>query len=144
MIVLGSDHGGYALKLKIAEHLDKQGIPIVDAGMHEGEECDYPDIALKAARMVASGEAVKGIVMCGTGIGVSITANKVKGIRCAVCTEPFSAKMSRAHNDCNMLALGGRVVGDELALMIVDTWLSTEAEGGRHKRRVEKIMKAEE
>jgi len=144
MIVLGSDHGGYALKLRVAGYLGEHGIPYFDVGIHEGEECDYPDIALKAAHMVASGEAEKGIVFCGTGIGVSITANKVKGVRCAVCTEPFSARMSRAHNDCNMLALGGRVVGEDLALMIVETWLNTEAESGRHKRRVDKIMKAEE
>ena len=144
MIVLGGDHGGYTLKRRVAEHLYDNGLLYIDIGMHEGEECDYPDIALKAARMVASGEAEKGIVFCGTGIGVSITANKVKGVRCAVCTEPFSARMSRAHNDCNMLALGGRVVGEDLALMIVETWLNTEAESGRHKRRVDKIMKAEE
>jgi len=143
MIVLGSDHVGYALKRRVTEYLDKRGIAYFDVGVDDGERGDYPAPALKAARAVASGEAEKGLLFCGTGIGVSITANKVKGIRCAVCSEPYSALMSREHNDCNMLALGGRVIGDEMAIMIVDVWLNAEAQGGRHKKRVDMIMKVE-
>ncbi len=138
-IALGSDHGGYNLKEEIKKHLEKKGIEYVDYGTNSTESVDYPEFGMKVAQAVTSGECEKGIVCCGTGIGISISANKVKGIRCAVVTDTFSAEMSRAHNNANVLALGERVVGIGLALKIVDVWLETEFEGGRHERRVNKI-----
>ena len=144
MIVLGSDHVGFPLKRKVMEYLEKRGLPFYDVGQFDGEAGDYPVFALKAAREVASGKAERGIIFCGTGIGISIAANKVKGIRCAVCSEPYSARLSRMHNDGNMLALGARVVGDELALMIVGEWLDAEFEGERHLRRVNQIREIED
>ena len=144
MIVLASDHLGYPLKNRVIEYLKERGIPYEDVGLAEGERGDYPVPAWKAARAVASGEADKGIIFCGTGLGISLAANKVKGIRCVVCSEPYTARMSREHNDCNMLALGARVVGGELAVMIVDTWLNTGFEGGRHQTRLEMIAKIED
>lgn len=138
-IVLASDHGGYDLKEEIKKHLTEKGYEIEDIGTHSKESVDYPKYGREAAEIVASGKADKGIICCGTGIGISLAANKVKGIRCAVVSDTFSAKMSRAHNNANMLSLGGRVVGTGLALEIVDIWLSTEFEGGRHERRVSQI-----
>ncbi len=143
-IVIASDHGGFDLKEIIKDSLIKKGYNVVDLGTNSIESVDYPDYGCKAAQMVASKEADKGIVVCGTGIGISISANKVKGIRCALCSDVYSAKMARAHNDSNMLALGGRVVGRDLALEIVNAWLTGEFEGGRHERRVNKMMKIEE
>lgn len=144
MLALACDHGGLALKKEIAKYLSEKGIEYKDFGTHTEDSCDYPLFGAMAARAVASGECEKGIIFCGTGIGISIAANKVKGVRCVVCSEPFSAKLSRMHNNSNMLALGGRVVGTELAKMIVDEWLSAEFEGQRHQRRIDLISKIEE
>ena len=144
MIALGCDKAGHALKERIKVYLTEHNLAYTDMGFDEGAEGDYPEIAHKTACAVASGKAEKGLLFCGTGIGVSIVANKVKGIRCAVCSEAYSAVMSREHNDCNMLALGARVIGGGLALSIVDAWLNASFEGGRHLRRVEQIMRIEE
>lgn len=138
-LVLASDHGGYELKEEIKKHLQENGYDFEDIGTHSTESVDYPEYGRAAAEMIAQGKADKGILCCGTGIGISLAANKVKGIRCANVSDTFSAKMSRAHNNANMLSLGGRVVGVGLALEIVDAWLNTEFEGGRHQRRVDKI-----
>jgi len=143
MIALGSDHGGLALKNHIISYLEEQGLEYKDFGCYTADSCDYPDFGAAAARAVASGECDRGIVVCTTGIGISIAANKVKGIRCALCSEPLSAEMTRRHNDANMLALGGGLVGPNLALRIVETFLNTQFEGGRHQRRVDKISALE-
>lgn len=144
MIAIASDHGGYALKEKVKVHLKELGYEVQDFGTDSLDSCDYPDYAAPAAKAVASGECEKGIVICTTGIGVSIVANKVRGVRCALCTDPFAAEMTRRHNDTNVLAMGAGLVGENLALRIVDTWLSTEFEGGRHQRRVDKVMVLED
>lgn len=144
MIAIGSDHGGFALKQEILRHLEAAGYAYKDFGTYTEESCDYPEYGEAVARAVASGEYARGILICGTGIGISISANKVRGIRAAVCTDCYSAEMTRRHNDANILALGGRVVGAGLALKIVDTFLTTEFEGGRHARRVAKIHQIEE
>lgn len=136
MIALGSDHGGYDLKERIKAYLEGKGIACRDFGCHSHESCDYPLFGKAAAEAVVSGECEKGIVICTTGIGMSISANKVKGIRCALCAEPLSAEMTRRHNNANMLALGAGMIGANLAERIVDTFLQTEFEGGRHERRV--------
>ncbi len=141
---LGSDHGGFELKEEVKKHLEKKGIEFVDYGTYSEESVDYPDYGKKVGEAVVSGDCDKGIVVCGTGIGISIAANKVKGVRCALCSESYSARMTRKHNDSNVLAMGGRVLGVELALDIVDTWLNTEFEGGRHAKRVDKIIAIEE
>lgn len=142
-IGIGNDHSALELKAEIIGFLKEKGYEIVDFGTNSTESCDYPIYGEKVACAVAAGEVEKGILICGTGLGISLAANKVEGIRAVVCSEPFTAKMSRAHNNCNILALGARVVGAELAKMIVDTWLSTEFEGGRHQRRVDMIMDIE-
>ncbi len=142
-IVLACDHGGFQLKETVKEHLVINGYDVNDIGVYNTESVDYPDYGKKAAENVAGNEADRGIVICGTGIGISIAANKVKGIRCALCTNEFMARMSRMHNNANMLALGERVIGKGLALNIVDAWLSTDFEGGRHERRVNKLMDIE-
>ena len=140
MIALGSDHGGFELKKEIAAHLEKRGLAYRDFGTYTEASCDYPDFGKAAAKAVAAGECECGIVICGTGIGISITANKIPGIRCALCTDCFCAEATRLHNDANMLALGGRVVGEGLALKIVDTFLDTPFSGDeRHIRRIAKI-----
>ena len=138
-IAIGSDHGGFNLKRKVAEFLTNEGYEVNDVGTHSTESCDYPIIARDVAKKVASGEAVKGIILCGSGVGVSIVANKVKGIRAALCHESYTARVSREHNDSNILCMGERVTGDALALDIVKTWLDTPFEGGRHKKRVDMI-----
>ena len=143
MIALGSDHGGYDLKQRVKAYLDKEGIPYQDYGCHSKESCDYPLFAKAAAEAVAKGECDKGIVICTTGIGISIAANKVKGIRCALCADSLSAEMTRRHNNANMLAIGAGIVGPNLAERIVDTFLDTQFEGGRHERRVNQIMEIE-
>ena len=144
-IAIGCDHGALALKNKVAAHLQKQGHEVIDFGTYTADSCDYPEFAAAAARAVACGECEKGIVLCTTGIGVSIAANKVKGIRCALLSDPWSAKMTRLHNDTNMMALGAGVVGENLALEIVDTWLGTEFSGEeRHSRRIHKLMALEQ
>ena len=139
-IAIACDHGALELKKTVAAHLLKKGYEVADFGCHTTESCDYPDVIAPAARAVAAGECDRGIVMCTTGIGVSIVANKVAGIRCALLSDAWSAKMTRLHNDTNMMALGGGVVGPNLALDIVDTWLETEFSGDeRHQRRVSKV-----
>ena len=143
-IAIGCDHGALALKNKVVAHLEKKGYEVQDFGTYTLDSCDYPDFAEKAAKAVASGECEKGIVLCTTGIGISIAANKVPGIRCALLHETWSAKMTREHNDTNMMAMGAAVVGELLALEIVDTWLGTEFSGeAKHQRRIDKVMALE-
>ena len=143
-ISIGCDHGALALKNKLVAHLEAQGHQVTDFGTYTLDSCDYPEFAEKAARAVAEGKADRGIVLCTTGIGVSITANKIKGIRCALLSDLMSARMTREHNDTNMMALGAGVVGEMLALQIADTWLGTDFSGGeRHQRRIDKMMALE-
>ena len=143
-VSVGCDHGALALKNKVVSHLQGKGVEVIDFGTHTLDSCDYPEFAAAAARAVASGECEKGIVLCTTGIGVSISANKIDGIRCALLSDVWSAKMTRLHNDTNMMALGAGVVGENLALEIVDTWLFTEFSGEeRHQRRIDKLMALE-
>ena len=142
-IAIGCDHGALDLKNKVIAHLTVKGYEVVNFGTDTLDSCDYPDYAAPAAKAVASGECDKGIVLCTTGIGVSITANKVKGIRCALLSDVMSARMTRQHNDTNMMAIGAAVVGQMLALEIIDTWLGAEYEGGRHQRRIDKMMALE-
>ena len=144
MIAIASDHGGYTLKEHIKAYLAAKGITCEDFGTNSTDSCDYPDFAKPAAEAVANGQCEKGIVICTTGIGISISANKVKGIRCALCTDTLTAEMTRRHNDANMLAMGAGIVGPMLAERIVDTFLATEFEGGRHARRVAKMMEIEQ
>jgi ribose 5-phosphate isomerase B len=140
MIAIGSDHGGFDLKEKVIAHLKEQGIECKDYGCYDKSSCDYPIYGRAVAEAVAKGECEKGIVICTTGIGISITANKVKGIRCALCADTVSAKLTRLHNDANVLAMGAGIVGDNLALGIVDTFFGTEFSGEeRHQRRVDLI-----
>ena len=140
MIAIGSDHGGFALKQEVMAHLKDRGIEFKDYGTYDEKSCDYPEYGKKVAHAVVSGEAEKGILICGTGIGISITANKIKGIRCALCADTFSAEATRLHNDANVLAMGGRTIGPGLALKIVDTFLDTEFSGEeRHIRRISMI-----
>lgn len=142
-IAIGSDHGGFKLKQEIVKILQQDNVLHEDLGTYSTESVDYPDIAWKIANAVAAGGFDRGIIICGTGIGVAIAANKVKGIRAALCNDVYSAAMSRAHNDANILTLGERVTGIGLAGMIVKTWLSTDFEGGRHSGRIEKISRLE-
>ena len=142
-ISIGSDHGGYELKQELIAYLQEQGHQVKDCGCCDKSSCDYPDFGEAAARAVASGECERGIVVCTTGIGISISANKVRGIRCALCSEPYSAEMTRRHNDANMLAMGAGFTGAMMAKRIVDVFLSTQFEGGRHQRRVDKIAAIE-
>ncbi len=143
MLAIGCDHGGYALKCEVIKHLTERGIDFTDHGCG-GETVDYPDIAQKVCAAVADKSCERGILICGTGIGMSMAANKVKGIRAAVCGDCYSARFTRLHNDANVLCMGARVIGAGLAVQIVDEFLNTEFEGGRHTARVEKIMKLEE
>ncbi len=143
MIALGADHGGFCLKEAIIEYLKKNGIEYKDYGCYSEESVDYAVYAKKVADAVAGGEAEKGILCCGTGIGISIAANKVKGIRAAVVTNEFCAEMTRRHNDANILAMGGRVISPETAVKLTDIFLNTEFEGGRHERRIAQIAKIE-
>ena len=142
-ISIGSDHGAFAMKEHLKQYLTEQGHQVVDCGTYSTDSCDYADFAKAAAQLVASGDCDRGIVMCTTGIGISIAVNKVRGIRCALCSEPYSAEMTRRHNDANMLAMGGALIGPNMADRIVDVFLGTEFEGGRHARRVGKIMAIE-
>jgi ribose 5-phosphate isomerase B len=142
-IAVGSDHGGFELKEAVKEYLKEKNYEVTDFGACNTESVDYPEIGEKVALSVKNGESNRGIIVCGTGLGISISANKIPGIRAALVSDTFSAKMSRAHNDANILALGGRVLGLDLALEIVDVWLHTEFEGGRHERRVNKIKDLE-
>lgn len=144
MIAIGSDHGGYELKEFLKSRLEENNLDYKDVGCYSLDEVDYPKIAEKAAQLVTDGECEKGIVICGTGIGVSIAANKVTGIRCALCSDCFSAEMAKEHNNANMIALGARVIGPELAWKIVESYLGAEFLGGKHARRVEEIMTIEQ
>ena len=145
IIAIACDHGAVALKETVKAHLQKRGFEVTDFGTHTTQSCDYPDYVSLAARAVASGECEKGIVLCTTGIGVSIAANKIHGIRCALLSDLMSAKLTRLHNDTNMMALGAGIVGPNLALEIVDTWLDTPFSGDeRHRRRIRKLMDLEE
>ena len=144
-IAIACDHGAFDLKQKVATHLGAKGYEVVDFGTHSKDSCDYPDFAGPAAQAVASGACEKGILLCTTGIGVSITANKVKGIRCALLSDLLSAELTRLHNDTNMMAVGAGVVGENLALAIVDKWLTTPFSGeARHQRRIDKMMALEQ
>lgn len=143
-IVIGSDHAGYDLKETIKNYLIKKGYNLIDKGTNSKESVDYPIFGESVAESVAKGEAEKGIVICGTGIGISISANKVKGVRAALCTNEYMARMARKHNNANVLALGARVLGVDLALSIVETFLNTQFEGGRHERRVYLIHNIEQ
>ena len=138
-IAFASDHGGFALKEAIKAHLTDRGYEVLDLGTHSEESVDYPKYGQACGEAVISGQADRGIVCCGTGIGISIAANKVKGIRAAVVTNEFMAEMTKRHNDANIIALGGRVLETEYALKLVDIWLDTEFEGGRHQRRVDML-----
>ncbi len=143
-IAIGCDHGGLEHKNAIVEHLKERGFEVADFGIYEQVSVDYPEIALKVANSVASKENELGILVCGTGIGMSLAANKVKGIRAAACSEHFSAKYTRLHNNSNILCLGGRVIGVGTALEMVDLFVDTEFEGGRHQKRVDMVMAIEE
>lgn len=143
MIALAADHGGYALKEEVRAWLDENKIAYKDFGSLDGASCDYPDMAAPACHSVVSGECDKALLFCGTGIGISMSANKVKGIRAACCSDYFSAKYTRLHNDANALCMGGRVIGAGLAIELVDVFLHTEFEGGRHQRRIDKISALE-
>ena len=142
-IAIGNDHTAVDLKNTIVDYLTELGYDVINLGTDSRESCDYPVYGEKVGRAVADGQADLGIAICGTGVGISLAANKVKGVRACVCSEPYSARLSRQHNDTNILAFGARVVGSELAKMIVDEWLAAEFEGGRHKRRVDMIMDIE-
>ena len=144
MIVIASDHGGYAMKEELKAWLTEKGVEFEDVGTHSEASCDYPEYAALAARGVAEGKYEKGILICGTGIGMSLAANKVKGIRCALLSDCFSAEMCRAHNDANMMSLGARVIGIELAKRMTEIFLTTEFLGGRHARRVDLIRALDE
>ena len=143
-IAIGCDHGAFDLKNAVVKHLQGQGHEVCDFGCYSLDSCDYPDFAEAAAKAVASGECEKGIVLCTTGIGISIAANKVKGIRCALLSDSLSARMTREHNDTNMMAMGAGIVGKNLALEIVDTWVGTAFSGeAKHQRRIDKVMALE-
>lgn len=142
-IAVGCDHGGFDHKNAIADHLKQRGFEVVDYGIYENKSVDYPDIASKLCKGILEGEADLGILVCGTGIGMSIAANKFKGIRAAACSEHFSAKYTRLHNNSNVLCLGGRVIGIGTALELADLFVDTEFEGGRHQNRIDKIAKIE-
>lgn len=142
-IAVGSDHGGFQLKEVVKEYLKENNYEVEDFGAYSTDSVDYPEIGEKVAIAVRDGVCDRGILVCGTGLGISISANKIPGIRAALASDTFTAKMSRAHNDANILALGGRVLGVDLALEIVEVWMNTEFEGGRHARRVDKIKDLE-
>ena len=143
-IGIGNDHAAVDMKFEIVKYLEESGYEVVNFGTATNDSCDYPVFGGKVARAVANGEVDRGILICGTGVGISLAANKVKGIRAAVCSESVTARFSRLHNDANILAFGARIVGVETAKDMVNVWLNTEFEGGRHQRRVDLIMKIEE
>ena len=142
-IIIGSDRAGYELKKAVMAHLSETGVEFIEAGCMNGESCDYPLVAKDVCTRLMSGEAEKAILICGTGVGISIAANKIKGIRAALCGDWYSAKYTRLHNDANVLCMGGRVIGSGLACEITDVFLNTEFEGGRHQRRVDQISDIE-
>ncbi len=143
-LAIGNDHTALEMKRELTEYLEAKGYEIVNVGTDEPVSFHYPISGYKAAKLVASGEVDGGIIICGTGLGISLAANKVNGIRCCVCSEPYTAKLSRQHNNSNMLAFGARVIGVEMAKMIVDAWLEAEFQGGRHQNRVDMIMEIEQ
>jgi ribose 5-phosphate isomerase B len=143
MIALASDHAGFELKKSIKRYLEVRKLEYIDFGVFDTNRVDYPEFALKAANAVVKQDCEKGILFCGTGVGISIAANKVRGIRCVVCSEPNSALLSRQHNDTNMLALGGRVIREDMAIKIVETWLDGKFEGGQHQLRIDQITNIE-
>jgi len=143
-IAIGSDHAGFDLRQALIAHLEEAGHEVLDLGTPTKESTDYPVYGAKVARAVVGGEAERGVAICGTGVGISIAANKVHGVRAVCCSEPYSAVMSRRHNDTNVLCMGGRVVGDELAVMILDQWLAASFEGGRHERRVGQLTELDD
>ena len=143
MIAIGSDHGGFELKNKIVKWLEENGYDVKDFGIHENKSVDYPDIAEVVCKSIISGQCDRGILVCGTGIGISIAANKIKGIRAAVCGDIYSAAMTKRHNNANVITLGGRVVGEDVGIEIVKAWLTNEFEGGRHQNRIDKITNLE-
>ena len=138
-IIIGSDHAGFSMKEKVKSFLQERGITVVDTGPHNEESVDYTDYGKEVSRKVSDGTVDRGVLVCGTGLGMSMTANRFKGVRAALANDLFSAIMSRRHNDSNILVLGGRLIGDTLALQLVETWLETPFDGGRHKRRLEKM-----
>lgn len=142
-IMIGSDHGGFQLKQAVIRHLEERGDEYIDVGCYEEKSCDYPDIAAAGCARIISGECERGILICGTGVGISMAANKCPGIRAACCSDTYTAKYTTLHNDANVLCFGGRVVGDGLAVELVDAFLDNKFEGGRHQRRVNKIMALE-
>ena len=144
MIAIACDHGGLKLKETVKAHLQEKGYEVRDFGTNSTDSCDYPDFGAPAARAVAAGECEKGILICTTGIGMSIVANKIPGIRCGLCSDPLSASLTRRHNDTNVLAMSAGIIGSNLALEIVDVWLTTAFEGGRHQRRIDKVMALEQ
>ncbi|GAM78759.1 ribose 5-phosphate isomerase B [Vibrio ishigakensis] len=143
-IAIGCDHVGIEHKDLVIKHLQEKGIEVEDFGTHSTERTDYPKYGQAVAQAVTSGDADQGILICGTGVGISLTANKVKGIRAVVCSDPYTAQLSKEHNNTNILAFGSRVIGIELAKMIIDSWLSAEFEGGRHQNRINMIAALEE
>ncbi|MBQ8781069.1 MAG: ribose 5-phosphate isomerase B [Oscillospiraceae bacterium] len=142
-IAIGSDHAGYALKCEVVNYLKEKGAELLEMGCMDGSSCDYPVVAKEVCEKVTDGTVEKAILICGTGIGISMAANKVKGIRAALCTDAYTAKYTRLHNDANVLCMGGRVTGAGVALEMVDVFLETEFEGGRHQRRVDLISEIE-
>lgn len=144
MLAIGCDHGGINLKNAIISYLEKEGIAYTDFGTYTEESVDYPTFAYKVAKSIQNGECQRGILCCGTGIGISIAANKVKGIRAAVCTNEFMAEMTRRHNDANILCMGGRVINEDFAVKLTDIFLNTEFEGGRHANRINMITEIED
>ena len=143
MLALGSDHGGFELKEHIKKYLDEKGVEYKDFGCYDESSVDYPDIAKAVCKSINDGESENGILVCGTGIGISIAANKIDGIRAAHCHDVYSAEMTRRHNNSNVICMGGRVIGRELAFKIIDAWLGAEFEGGRHQTRIDKIHELE-
>ena len=143
-IAIGNDHGGVALKQHLVKYLEEQGHEVVNFGTDSTASTHYPIYAEKVSRAVVAGEFDRGVLICGTGIGISIAANKIRGVRCALCTEPVSARLSREHNDANIVAMGARVIGPVMAEAIVDAFLNTESQGGRHRDRVDMIAKLEQ
>ena len=143
MIAIGCDHGAFALKNAVKNFLEERGLEVKDFGIYEETRVDYPDIAEVVCKSIVSGECEKGILLCGTGIGISIAANKIKSIRAAVCNEVYCAKMAKCHNNANVITMGGRVVGEDVALEIVSAWLDSEFMGERHQQRIDKITNLE-
>ena len=143
-LAIGNDHVAVDMKNEIKKHLEEKGIEVIDVGTNSSDRFDYPISGYKVAKMVASGEVDGGVLICGTGVGISLAANKVKGIRACVCSEPYTAKLSRQHNNSNIIAFGARVIGIETAKMIVDEWVNADFEGGRHQRRIDMLSEIEE